>query len=188
MRPSGIYQLKITLVGSKPPIWRRVQVPASIKLSRLHDVIQIVMGWTNSHLHQFFAGNICYSIPDPDDYDFPGQERRDERKFTLCEAAPNEKARLLYEYDFGDGWEHDLLVEKILPASADALSAICIGGKNACPPDDCGGILGYYHMLDVLKSPEHPEYDQYNDWLDEGFKPSYFDLEKTNAAVRRVRV
>jgi hypothetical protein len=186
--PAGIYQLKITLEGSKPPIWRRVQVPATVKLTRLHDVIQVAMGWTDSHLHQFFAGDVCYRIPHPDDFQLPGEETGDERKCALCEIAPVEKARFLYEYDFGDGWEHDVLVEKILPPGQEAAGAVCLAGKNACPPDDSGGIGGYYNMLEILKTPRHPDYEMYRDWLDKDFDPSRFEVEKINAVLRGLRV
>jgi hypothetical protein len=106
-----IYELKITLCGSKPPIWRRVQVPGGIKLNRLHDVLQVVMGWTDSHLHQFRVGSVIYCLPSDDDF-YPGGEQRDERRFRLADIAQREKTSLIYEYDFGDGWEHEVVVEK----------------------------------------------------------------------------
>jgi len=99
-----IYELKITLCGSNPAIWRRVQVPGGIKLNRLHDVLQVVMGWTDSHLHQFRVGSVIYCLPSDDDF-YPGGEQRDERRFRLADIAQREKTPLIYEYDFGDGWE-----------------------------------------------------------------------------------
>ena len=109
-----LYELKITLRGSKPAIWRRVQVPGSVNFNRLHDVFQIVMGWTDSHLHQFVDAPIIYSVPSGDDYS--RVERLDERRFRLAEVARHEKASFIYEYDFGDGWTHEVVVKKILPA------------------------------------------------------------------------
>jgi hypothetical protein len=134
------YELKITLRGSKPSIWRRVQVHGSIKLNRLHKVFQDLMGWTDSHLHQFVDPPMVYSVPSGEDY--PGVERLDERRFRLADLAPHEKASFLYEYDFGDGWEHDVVIEKILPADPETKRAVCLAGENACPPEDCGGIGG----------------------------------------------
>jgi hypothetical protein len=104
-----IYQLKLTLKGSKPPIWRRVQVPGSITLATLHWIIQVVMGWQDYHLHQFIS-QVTYYGPR-----IPELEMKDERAVKLSEIAPAEKAKFIYEYDFGDSWEHDVLVEKILP-------------------------------------------------------------------------
>jgi hypothetical protein len=110
-----VYELKITLCGSKPAIWRRVQVSGGIKLNRLHDVLQIVMGWTDSHLHQFRVGEVSYSLPSDDGF-YPDVEQRDERRFRLADIAQPEKASFIYEYDFGDGWEHEVVVEKVLAA------------------------------------------------------------------------
>jgi hypothetical protein len=119
-----LYELKITLRGSNPAIWRRVQVPGSINLNRLHDVFQVVMGWTDSHLHQFVDAPIVYSVPSGDDY--PGEERLDERRFCLADVARHEKASFIYEYDFGDSWAHEVVVEKTLSADPKKKYAICL--------------------------------------------------------------
>ena len=108
-----IYELKITLSGSNPAIWRRVQVPGDIKLNHLHDVLQVAMGWTDSHLHQFRVGSVIYCLPSDDDF-YSGGEQRDERRFRLADISQREKTLLIYEYDFGDGWEHEVVVEKVL--------------------------------------------------------------------------
>ena len=179
-----LYELKITLRGSKPAIWRRVQVPGSINLFRLHDVFQVVMGWTDSHLHQFVDAPIVYSVPSGDDY--PGQERLDERRFRLADVARHEKASLIYEYDFGDSWAHEVVVEKILPADPKKKYAVCLDGKNACPPEDCGGVWGYYELLKAVKNPKHKEHRATLDWLGGPFDPGHFDLQKINAELRRL--
>jgi len=148
-----IYELKITLCGSNPAIWRRVQVPGGIKLNRLHDVLQVVMGWTDSHLHQFRVGSVIYCLPSDDDF-YPGGEQRDERRFRLADIAQREKTALIYEYDFGDGWEHEVVVEKVLAADSEKKCAVCLDGKNARPPEDCGGIFGYYDLLKAINNPK----------------------------------
>ena len=179
-----LYELKITLRGSKPAIWRRVQVPGSINLFRLHDVFQVVMGWTDSHLHQFVDAPIVYSVPSGDDY--PGQERLDERRFRLADVARHGKAALIYEYDFGDSWAHEVMVQKILPADPKKKYAVCLDGKNACPPEDCGGIWGYYELLKAVKNPKHKEHRATLDWLGGPLDPGHFDLQKINAELRRM--
>jgi hypothetical protein len=180
-----LYELKITLRGSKPAIWRRVQVPGSIKLNRLHDVFQVVMGWTDSHLHQFVDARITYSVPLGNDYS--SAEQLDERRFRLADVAGRKKAPLIYEYDFGDSWTHEVVVEKILSADPKKKYAVCLDGENACPPEDCGGIWGYYRLLGVVNDPEHEEYQETLEWLGDPFDPSHFDLQKINTELRRLK-
>ena len=182
-----IYELKITLCGSKPPMWRRVQVPGGIKLNRLHDVLQIVMGWTDSHLHQFRVGTIFYSLPSDDGF-YPDVEQRDERRFRLADIAQHEKATLIYEYDFGDGWEHQVVVEKVLPPDSQKTYARCLDGKNNRPPEDCGGIFGYYDLLKAISNPKHPEHQQLLEWLGRPFDPHHFDLQETDAMLRDLKI
>jgi hypothetical protein len=181
-----LYELKITLRGSKPAIWRRVQVPGSVNLNRLHDVIQVAMGWTDSHLHQFVDGPVIYSVPSGDD--FSRAEQRDERRYRLAEAARHQKASLIYEYDFGDGWTHEIVVQKILPPDPQTKHAVCLDGKNACPPEDCGGIRGYYRLLKVISNPNHEEHQEMLDWLGDPFDPGHFDLQEINAQLRRLKI
>jgi len=145
-----VYELKISLRGSNPAIWRCVQVPGNIQLNRLHDIFQVVTGWTASHLHQFVDAPIVYSAPSGDDYSRVG--RLDERRFCLADILRRENAAFIYEYDFGDGWEHEVVVEKILSADPKKNRAVCLAGENACPPEDCGGIWGYYELLKALNS------------------------------------
>jgi hypothetical protein len=184
---SPLYELKITLRGSKPAIWRRLQVPGSIKLNRLHKVFQVAMGWTDSHLHQFIDPPLVYSVPSGED--FPGLvEQLDERRFRLAELARHEKASFIYEYDFGDGWAHEVVVEKIVPAGPAKQRAVCLAGENACPPEDCGGIGGYYELLEAVNNPKHEAHQQMLDWLGEPFDPGRFDLQAVNAALRRLKL
>lgn len=137
-----LYQLKISLKWSKPAIWRRVKVRANIRLDRLHDVIQFAMPWTNSHLHQFIVGRTFYGTPDREFAGFEMSETLPEKRYSLADIAPGAKKKFIYEYDFGDGWQHEIIVEKVLPADADFKHPVCLAGANACPPDDCGGIHG----------------------------------------------
>jgi hypothetical protein len=181
-----VYELKITLRGSNPAIWRRIQVPGSIQLSRLHDVFQVVMGWTDSHLHQFIDAPIIYSVPSGDDYS--RVERLDERRFCLADILRQENAAFIYEYDFGDGWVHEVVVEKIRSADPKKKNAVCLDGENACPPEDCGGIWGYYELLKAVKNPKHKEHWQMLDWLGGQFDPGRFDLQKVNATLRGLEI
>ena len=172
-----IYQLKITLKGAKPPIWRRILIDNSVALPKLHGVIQIVMGWTNSHLHQFIAGDRYYGMPDPN-FDF--SEVLDEMDYRLNQLLRTEKDSVIYEYDFGDSWEHRITLEIILPFNPESTLPICIKAKGACPPEDVGGIWGYYNFLEALDDQNHPEHEEYKEWIGDDFDPAVYDIEKTN--------
>jgi hypothetical protein len=181
-----LYQIKITLAGSKPPIWRRVIVRANMPLDRFHDVIQQAMGWTNSHLHQFIIGRTFYGVPDPG---FPGMgsETLNEKRYTIADLAPAARKKFMYEYDFGDGWCHELLVEKVLPPDAAFKHPVCLAGAKACPPEDCGGIYGYYDMLAALANPRHPSHEELTEWIGDEWDPEWFDLNQINAALKRIK-
>jgi hypothetical protein len=134
--PPLVYQIKVILQGSKPPIWRRFQVTSETTLATLHHVLQRVMGWESSHLYQFVVGRMEYCDPRV----LEEMEGYDARRVTLETLVWVEKSKVLYEYDFGDRWEHELLVEKILPRDEGTRYPLCLTGKRACPPEDCGGI------------------------------------------------
>ena len=184
-----LYQLKITLRHSTPAIWRRVVVSADMTLDCLHDVIQIVMGWTNSHLHQFITGRgsavIYYGLPDPQFADM-GNEMLNERRYSVADLAPAAKRKFVYEYDFGDSWMHEIVVEKILPADANFKHPVCLAGANACPPEDCGGIGGYYDLLEILADPKHPEHEDMKDWIGGGLDAAAFSVEGVNKALKQI--
>jgi hypothetical protein len=182
IEPSPIYQIKVTLKDSQPAIWRRIQVPGDMSLSRLHAVLQIVMGWTNSHLHQFKAGGRYYGKPDPEFADMI--EVIDERQVRLNQIAPDVKARFIYEYDFGDSWEHELVVEKILPPEQGVQYPRCLEGQRACPPDDVGGVWGYQDFLKAIHDPRHPEHEDMLEWIGGKFDPEAFDLRGVNGALQ----
>jgi hypothetical protein len=181
-KPTAIYQLKITLRGSKPPIWRRIQVADNTTLWSLHWILQEAMGWTNSHLHQFVINGEYYSDPDMEI-----DEAQNEKKVRIGEVARGPKSRFTYEYDFGDDWLHEILVEKILPVDPGVNYPICLAGKRACPPEDVGGIWGYYQLLQVINDPNHNEHESMKQWVGGLFDPEEFDLENVNNRLRGLR-
>lgn len=165
-----VYQMKITLQEVKPPIWRRIQVKGDITLKVLHNIIQRVMGWEDGHLHKF-------------DIRAPSSEP----KVRLNQLNLQEKQKFLYVYDFGDNWEHVILVETILPMDEKTRYPICLAGKRSCPPEDCGGPWGYMELLDVLNDPNDPEYDERTEWIGKDFDSELFDNEETNIRLRAIR-
>ncbi len=178
----NLYQLKITLRGSKPPIWRRLQVRGNTPLATLHAIFQIVMGWTNSHLHQFIIHGVEYGIRDPE-YDM---DLEDETRVRLEELISAEKEKFIYEYDFGDSWKHEILVEKIVPIEAGVQLPICLQGKRACPPEDCGGIWGYAEFLEAIEDVNHPEHDDMLEWIGGEFDPEEFDVDSINTDLKYI--
>jgi hypothetical protein len=182
-KPTAVYQLKLTLKHIKPAVWRRLQVAADIKLDKLHMVLQDALGWTNSHLHQFLVGDEQYGMADLEDFEDPP---KDEKKFKLQQIA-NEKSRFVYEYDFGDGWEHEILVEKVLAPEPGVQYPRCMAGKRACPPEDCGGVGGYERLLEIIADPKHEEYAEMMNWLGGSFDPESFDVWKTDTGLRSSR-
>ncbi|HIK45427.1 MAG TPA: plasmid pRiA4b ORF-3 family protein [Leptolyngbyaceae cyanobacterium M65_K2018_010] len=181
---SAIYQLKITLRGSKPPIWRRVQVPSDMTLGKLHQTIQLAMGWYDCHLHEFEIHGQAYGQPMPD---FDDLEIRSERNVRLNKVVPGEKFKFYYLYDMGDSWEHEILVEKVLPPDPEVRYPTCLKGKRACPPEDCGGIWGYAEFLEAIQNPKHPEHQSMLEWVGGEFDPEDFDLEETNRQLKQIR-
>jgi hypothetical protein len=181
-----IYQLKITLSDSKPPIWRRIEVDGFISLGQLHWVIQLVMGWTNSHLHHFIVDGTYYGMCDPDFSDWGDMETLDEEKFTLQNIASDVGSKFIYEYDFGDSWEHLVLVEAIKEPEAGVFYPRCLKGKRSCPPEDVGGIWGYYGFLEALQDKDHPEHESYVEWIGSVFDPEYFPLETINQLLAQL--
>ena len=184
--PAPIYQFKIGIKGAKPPIWRRVQVPGNTSLAELHEIIQICMGWTDTHLHQFMIDKGVYSPPDEDDA-FLNPRPKDEAKFTLHGLAQKIQPRFQYVYDFGDDWIHQIEVEKTIPSEDGSPYPVVITGRRACPPEDSGGVWGYMHMLEVLANPLDEEYADLTEWLGGDFAPAGFSKEEkadTNAILK----
>lgn len=180
---SSIYQLKVALKGIKPPVWRRVLVPGKITLLKLHKILQVVMGWTDSHLHRFIINGVSYGEPDEEF----GLDFRSERKTRLNEVVLSEGDKFDYEYDFGDSWFHAIHVEKILPSEEQFRYPVCLGGERACAPEDCGGIGGYAELLEIIMNPQHPDYEERLEWVGEDFEPKKFDLNEVNRLLKRIK-
>jgi hypothetical protein len=174
-----VYAIKVTLLGTSPPIWRRILVPREITLRNLHRTLQTVMGWTNSHLHQFVRQR--QGSPGPGTR--VGNKIADENRTKLGELIGTVGARLWYEYDFGDGWQHELLLEEVLLGD-ETFQQTCVGGKRCCPPEDCGGTEGFAGLLQALQDANHPRHDELFDWIGD-FVPEFFSADEVNRRLRR---
>ena len=182
-RPSKtVVQLRISLMEHTPTIWRRLLVPGEIKLSKLHPIFQAAMGWEDYHLHVFEIGGRRYGVPRP------GMgERRHRRRVGRPRRPGRRPERFFYEYDFGDSWRHEVVVESIEPVPLILKFGVCVDGQRACPPEDCGGTGGYGEFLEAITDPDHEEHDDYVGWIGRYFDPEAFDLAMVNAALQRVR-
>jgi len=173
---SVAYVLVVTLSKIRPKIWRRLIVPASISLTKLHDVLQTAMGWTHSHLHQFETRQGSYGTPDPD---FP-DGTLNEARVRLDRILTRPRDRMVYEYDFGDGWSHEIVLEKVIGPIAGSVRIECLDGARACPPEDCGGPWGYQEFLEAIGDPIHPEHEEMIDWIGGSFDAERFDAAAIN--------
>ncbi|MBN2385597.1 MAG: plasmid pRiA4b ORF-3 family protein [Anaerolineales bacterium] len=180
-----VYQIKVTLVGSKLPIWRRILVTDKVSLGHLHAILQIAMGWTDSHLHMFTINGQAYGDPEADEAGELGSQ--DEYRYRLDQFVSGEGFEIRYEYDFGDSWEHILQVEKILPAEKGVRYPICISARRACPPEDVGGVWGYENFLQAISDPKHEQHDEYREWIGGDFDPEEFDLDEVNERLRHYK-
>lgn len=178
--PQEIYQLKVTLRYTRPPIWRRLLVPAGVTLEVLHDVLQGAMGWYDSHLHEFRIGQKRFGKPDPEDDLMGLPAAGNEGTAHLFMVLGKAKAKALYTYDFGDSWDHVIVVEKVLPPETGVAYPICVGGKLHCPPEDCGGVPGYYNLLEAISDPAHREHEEMLDWLGGSYDPEDFSVDDVN--------
>ena len=183
--PNTVYQLKVTLDDSKPPIWRRILVPENITLYDLHEIIQRVMGWRNYHLHMFKIAGQIYGGPADDETGMLGT--KNETLYRINQLGLREKSKFSYEYDFGDSWEHTILVEKITSTDPSAHYPVCVTGKRACPPEDVGGIWGYVDFLEAIADPNHVEHDEMLEWAGGEFDPERFDPDKVNKALQVIK-
>ena len=185
-------QLRVSLLGIRPPIWRRVLVPSNGTAEYLHHVIQIAMGWQDGHMHHFFLGKrpdwIMVEHPDVmNDSMFPASEEPntvDSTQITIGELFSRGDGRVMYEYDFGDGWRHDVKLEKELPVDPAQTLAWCLDGARACPPEDCGGVYGYSEIVQMVQDPKFkPEgrsREELLDWLGEEYDPELFEVNEVN--------
>ncbi len=178
-RARSIYELKVTLIDSRPPIWRRVQVESGVTLDRLHHTLQTVMGWSDSHMHGFRVRQLSQPGSRPR---WLSVESADEKTTRLSDLLRRARDWCVYDYDFGDGWEHQLLLEEILARVPSARYPAVRAGRGACPPEDVGGLPGYYHFLEVMNDTRHPEHEDMREWAGGKFDPSAFDAHEINRA------
>lgn len=178
-----IIQLKITLAHTKPSIWRRILVDKQTTFFELHHIIQIAMGWQNYHLFEFKVNN--YRIGEPDDeFGYHGSNQvLDAKEVTLDRLIIEHKEEFRYEYDFGDSWSHKIVVEKFLTKEKSLNYPHCIDGKLNCPPEDCGGIPGFYNLIEIMENKKHPERKEMLAWLGAEYDPEVFNKEQVNKTL-----
>jgi hypothetical protein len=181
-----VYRLKVALLDSRPPVWRRVEVH-DCTLDELHEYVQTAMGWTNSHLHHFRVGKTLYGDPElmADNFVELGYEDSTATKLSDIVPAGGKTFRFVYEYDFGDSWDHEVVVEKRVPAEAGVKYPVCVDGKRACPPEDVGGVWGYADFLEAIRNPSHGEHEDMLEWVGGQFDPDEFDPATATRRMRR---
>ena len=181
---SEIYQIQVSLRGSKPKIWRRILIESNTKLPVLHQIIQIIAGWRNQHMHQFIKNGKYYGNGTSSD------DIIDYKDTTVKDLLKKEKDKMTYEYDFGDSWEHFVLLEKILPIDDQKKYPLCVTGKKSFPPDNCGGLDGYDDLLEILANPKHKDHEEMKFWLKEfghkNFDSDRFDVNEINEVLENM--
>lgn len=175
-----VYQIKVTLRGSRPPIWRRFEILSNTKLGSVHRTLQIVMGWGNCHLYHFIVGDTCYGKPNP--YDVAHGEK-DQTRVRLDQVLCKPKDIIRYEYDFGDSWLHDVVLERIRDRDLREQYPVILEAQGACPPEDVGGINGFYEFLVAISNPRHREHKYMKEWWGGPFDPRDYDIEERNEAL-----
>lgn len=179
-----IYRIKVTLEDTTPAVWRRLLVSADTTLANFHHVLQVAMGWTDSHLHCFETWSGRYGMKGIEE---DADDLKDERRVKLSAVLPTKGARLSYQYDYGDDWQHLVELEDALHPDPRLQYPLCTGGSRACPPEDCGGTSGYDELCRVLKSPGDEEHDGMLTWVGGFFDPAGFDANAVNRAFRHGR-
>lgn len=172
-----IYQLRIEIYGTDPAIWRSIKVSGKYTFWDLHDIIQIAMEWDNDHLFEFYSKNV--RISDDPDTNYGKEIEAYFDEITIQEVLKRKGSKIIYKYDFGDDWDHIIVVESTEKSDIENIP-ICVAGENAPPFEDCGGIWGYYNIISVLKNPKHPEHEQCKEWYGKDFDPAYFNIDKLN--------
>jgi hypothetical protein len=182
---AAVYRVKITIIDIEPAVWRRVLLPADTTLAEFHEVIQGAFGWWNYHLHQYTVDGQHVGVPDPE-YAEELPPMKNEQFVALRDIRGARK--IVYEYDFGDSWEHAIEVENVAaPSEPRVAFATCIAGARARPPEDCGGASGYQRLREILANPQHEEYREMKTWVGRKYDPEKFDLAEINRALRKVR-
>jgi hypothetical protein len=176
-------RLRIQLNDVDPVVWRRLLVPGTVRLAKLGQMLLAAMGWNNSHLHAFRVGDTSYGMELDDD--FPDDEI-DEKSVTVLQAL-RELQPFTFDYDFGDGWEHDVIIEELIHSDTGLKFAVCLDGEQACPPDDVGGPGGYVAFLEAIADPDHEEHADFLEWIGGWFDPAEFDVANANALLQKLR-
>ena len=184
--PPEIYQIKVTLLGTSPPIWRRLLVPANVTLAQLHDVLQTAMGWDDGHMHEFSIGKRRIGRPDPEDRLMGMPSVENECTVRLYGILGRVGSKAIYTYDFGDTWEHGIVLEKRHPVEQNITYPVCTDGQLGCPPEDCGGIPGFYELVEALNDPNHERHEEMPDWIGD-FDPQAFSVDKVNRVLTPAR-
>jgi hypothetical protein len=184
----AIVRLKIVLADTEPPIWRRVEVPVALTLKDLHAVIQAAMGWQDYHLYQFHVGRQAIAGPGMGGEGFGVPRTIGAGRIRLDELAANGIKRFVYVYDMGDGWEHRLQIEKLLAADPAASYPRLVDGALRCPPEDVGGIPGFYEFLEAIANPGHPDHDDRIEWYGGPFDPAEMDTARINKDLARIAI
>ncbi len=180
-------ELYVELADIAPTIWRRVRVPTKASLSQLHDILQCVFQWEDSHLHAFYVGEQEYRHPDQIYDDFGAERPKNEKGVKLTDIVEAGARDFLYIYDFGDDWQHQIRLERIVAVADPKDLLVLLGGENAAPPEDCGGAPGYEHMLEVLSDPQAEEYEELAEWVGGEFDPAMLDKKEIAVRLENVR-
>ena len=180
-KTEAVYQLKITLRDVRPPVWRRVQVE-DCTLAELHEIIQVAMGWKFSHLYSFEVDGSEYGDPEMTGGEL---DMKSDRRAKLSRLIRGEKFKFSYTYDFGDNWEHEILVEKILPPEDGRAYPVCVDGKRAGPPEDVGGAWGYMELIEAVRDPNHERHEEFQEWFEDEFDPEAFDIDAVNLRLNK---
>jgi hypothetical protein len=185
-KQAPIYQLKISLAFSDPLVWRRIRVQGDIPLTRLHDILQLSMGWSDLHTHRFLIGKVFYTPLESTD-DWPKTGERSESEYRLVTLENDMKWCFTYIYDFGDGWEHEIELEESLPAGTGGNHPVLLAGERACPPENVGGIPGYEEFLAIINDPHHAHHKRIAKWYGaDRFNPEYLDIAQINMDLKRL--
>lgn len=187
MNGKEIVQLKVALKKTEPLVWRRILVKSDVTFFELHHILQLTMGWENLHLYEFNVGEYHIGLPDEEFGDLGISSKMiDAREIRLHEIVSSGTKKFSYEYDFGDGWAHEISIEKSLSENPDFLYPYCVAGEMNCPPEGCGGISGYYELWEIMKNKTHPEHENMVEWLGEEYDPFEFDPEDVNFEMEEI--
>jgi hypothetical protein len=184
-----IYQIKVTVMDIEPPIWRRIVVPSKIAFFKLHKIIQVAFGWQDYHLFGFDFENATISLPDEDGF---AEVRDKNAKKEKIDAYLEKGVEFGYTYDYGDNWEHHIIVENVLEGEQGQKYPVCLDGERHRPPEDVGGIPGYENFLEIISNPKHEEYNEMLQWSEKDtggkkFDPEYFYLAEVNKALAKIK-